>query len=182
MPHESNNSRLNNILLNYWSFLVNNRTIICLNLQDWIDLSWSSSRKMLISTSKFNHTYFSSTKRKWISVFYFIFYTRKPKFLQKWLCNTLSSKSKKHLHSRNISTKSKRLFERQGTIKFSICIIWRILPSLKWNIINRGINRQRQFLKSQCINQRFNRRSWLPWISCHIILSLDILIKIIQRP
>ena len=148
MPHESNNSRLNNILLNYWSFLVNNRTIICLNLQDWIDLSWSSSRKMLISTSKLNHTYFSSTKRKWISVFYFIFYTRKPKFLQKWLCNTLSSKSKKHLHSRNISTKSKCLFERQRTIKLSISIIWRILPRLKRNIINWSVNSQWQFLKS----------------------------------
>ena len=148
MPHESNNSRLNNILLNYWSFLVNNRTIICLNLQDWIDLSWSSSRKMLISTRKLNHTYLSSTKRKRISVFYFIFHTRKTKFLQKWLCNTLSSKSKKHLHSRNISTKSKRLFERQRTIKLSISIIWRILPRLKRNIINWSVNSQWQFLKS----------------------------------
>lgn len=75
---------------------------------------------------------------------------------------------------------SERFLERKHAFEFIISIIRLVSSDLEWDIEDRGIERQREFLQCQGIDERFDGRSCLSRSPHHIILSLDSGIEIID--
>ena len=148
IPHHISYSSWDCFFLYFILFFVDQRSITCLDRQNWIDSSWCRITQMHISGCQFYHRNFSCSQCQRISIISCLWQWFHSNFPQKWQSYILSSYGLYHLCSRDISTICQSIFQRHYSQKFSIRIIWPHSSYTKWYIIDRSVFRQRQCHKS----------------------------------